>query len=176
MLFLFINVGSFAASVCTAVEQRYGFALAFSIPTVVFMLGFGVFMAGKRHYVHNAPEKSVLVGAWRRFLAASSHKVSHSHSQSEAEEEETTQSDLSDGSSLGDLKRALYASSIFLLYSLFWAACSQLTTNFVSQAATMKTRGVPNDLLLFLDPIGNTYLAYLRPHYCPLFPTAWFPS
>ena len=150
MLFLFINVGSFAASVCTAAEQRYGFTLAFSIPAVVFLLGFGVFLTGRRHYVSNAPGNSVLVDAWRRFWAASSHNVSHHNRRPRAED--ATQSDLSDEPFLDDLKRALSACKIFLLYPFFWAACSQLATNFVSQAATMEAHGVPNDVLVFLDP------------------------
>ncbi|THC88582.1 hypothetical protein EYZ11_011973 [Aspergillus tanneri] len=58
-----------------------------------------------------------------------------------------------DDSFIDDLRRALDSCKIFILYPIYWAAYLQFLTNFISQAATMETHGVPNDIMPNIDPI-----------------------
>lgn len=51
------------------------------------------------------------------------------------------------------LKRTAAACKVFLFYPIYWIAYGQMNSNLVSQAATMQTGNVPNDLLNNFDPI-----------------------
>lgn len=148
MFFLFINVGSLAASVCTAVEQRYGFTWAFALPTIVFFAGLAVLLAGKNQYINHAPKSSIIFYACQALWA---------HGGNLDRPRSDTGSSISavpwDDFFIEDLKRALSACKVFLLYPFYWAAYTQFSTNFISQAATMDTHGIPNDIMVFLDPV-----------------------
>ena len=53
-----------------------------------------------------------------------------------------------------EVRRGLKACTVFLWYPLWWLAYNQMTTNLVSQAATMELHGAPNDLINNIDPIA----------------------
>lgn len=50
-------------------------------------------------------------------------------------------------------QRGFAACQVFLWYPIYWLSYGQMNNNLISQAATMKLDGVPNDLLTNLDPI-----------------------
>jgi POT family proton-dependent oligopeptide transporter len=52
-----------------------------------------------------------------------------------------------------EVARGLQACKVFLWYPLYWLAYGQMTNNLVSQAATMRLGGVPNDIVSNLNPI-----------------------
>ncbi|KAH8696354.1 oligopeptide transporter [Talaromyces proteolyticus] len=151
MFFLFINVGSFAAAACTAIEQRYGFTMAFALPTVIFITGFTILLISKDGYISRAPESSVILHACRAFWIAIRHGGNLDYARPGTED--SAQRVPWDNSFVDDLKRISSACKVFLLYPFYWAACTQFATNFVSQASTMETHGIPNDILVFLDPV-----------------------
>lgn len=53
-----------------------------------------------------------------------------------------------------DLYLTLQACKIFSFYPMYWLVFAQSMTSLISQAATMETHGIPNDLLMVLNPIA----------------------
>jgi proton-dependent oligopeptide transporter, POT family len=53
-----------------------------------------------------------------------------------------------------EVRRGLKACAVFIWYPVYWLPYNQLTNNLTSQAATMSTHGVPNDVLSNLDPFA----------------------
>jgi len=53
-----------------------------------------------------------------------------------------------------ELRRGYKACAVFLWFPLFWLTYNQLNSNLTSQAATMATHGLPNDILSNLDPFA----------------------
>ncbi|OKL60563.1 hypothetical protein UA08_03946 [Talaromyces atroroseus] len=156
MFFIFINVGTLAAAACTTIEQRYGFTLAFALPTVIFITGFTVLLRSKDGYISRAPESSIILHAYRAFWIAIRHRGNLDYARPSTEE--SAQRIPWDNAFVDDLKQISSACKVFLLYPLYWAACTQFVTNFVSQAGTMEAHGIPNDILVFLDPVTATVL------------------
>jgi len=53
-----------------------------------------------------------------------------------------------------ELKRGIKACEVFVFYPLWWLCYNQINNNLTSQAATMNTHGIPNDVLNNLDPFA----------------------
>lgn len=53
-----------------------------------------------------------------------------------------------------EIRRGLKACTVFLWIPLYWLAYNQMTSNMISQAATMELHGAPNDLINNIDPIA----------------------
>ena len=53
-----------------------------------------------------------------------------------------------------EVRRGFNACAVFLWYPLFWLCYNQINNNLISQAATMKVAGVPNDVLTNLNPFA----------------------
>ncbi|KAE8372853.1 POT family-domain-containing protein [Aspergillus bertholletiae] len=152
--FLFVNIGSFGPFLTTTVEQAYGFSAAFSLPVLVFLIGFVFIQASKHQYVTRPPESSIVFNACHAFWIAIKHKgnLDYARPTYQAEEESESSPRLPwDDSFIDDLSSALSSCKIFLLYPIYWAAYTQFLTNFVSQAATMETHGIPNDIMPNID-------------------------
>ncbi|KAJ1304342.1 hypothetical protein OPQ81_005499 [Rhizoctonia solani] len=59
-----------------------------------------------------------------------------------------------DDTFVDEMKRTMNAVKVFVFFPLYWVPYNQMTNNIVSQAGTMSTHGVPNDLLQNIDPIA----------------------
>ena len=46
------------------------------------------------------------------------------------------------------------ACKVFIAYPIYWVVYGQMINNFVSQAGTMNTHGIPNDIMQNIDPIA----------------------
>jgi proton-dependent oligopeptide transporter, POT family len=57
-----------------------------------------------------------------------------------------------------ELKRALVACRVFIAFPIFWLCYGQMSTNLVSQARTMVSHGLPNDILMNINPISIVVL------------------
>ena len=149
----------------TTIEQKHGFSAAFSLPVLVFLIGFTVILSSKDQYVSRPPESSIVFNACRAFWIAIKHKgnldyARPSYLAEAASDLETHANPLPwTDTFISDLRRALSSCKIFLLYPIYWAAYTQFLTNFISQAATMQTHGIPNDIMPNIDTI--TVLALL---------------
>jgi len=53
-----------------------------------------------------------------------------------------------------EVNRGLKACAVFCWYPIYWLTYNQLNNNLTSQAATMSTHGLPNDVLSNLDPFA----------------------
>lgn len=53
-----------------------------------------------------------------------------------------------------EVRRGFKACAVFCWYPIFWLAYNQLNNNLVSQAASMRLAGVPNDVVNNLDPLA----------------------
>ncbi|OGM42514.1 oligopeptide transporter [Aspergillus bombycis] len=184
--YLFTNIGSLGPLLTTTIEQKHGFSAAFSLPVLVFLIGFTVILASKDQYVSRPPESSIVFNACRACWIAIKHKgnldyarpsyLAEAASQSEAELETHSTPLPWNDTFIDDLRSALSSCKIFLLYPIYWAAYTQFLTNFVSQAATMKTHGIPNDImpnidtvtvLILLPLVDRAVFPFLRRHGIP---------
>ncbi|KAH8690261.1 oligopeptide transporter [Talaromyces proteolyticus] len=153
--FIYVNIGSFSSLATTAIEKYHGFTAAFALPLLVFLIGFAIMMASKDRYVSHPPDNSILFNAGRVLWIALKNRCNlDSARPSYRAEEELVEILPWDDSFIDDLKNTIVSSRVFLLFPFFWATYSQCLTNFVSQAGTMETHGIPNDLISIIDNIS----------------------
>jgi POT family proton-dependent oligopeptide transporter len=148
-------VGSLAAIATTTIEMKYGFTAAFSVPTIVFFIGFAAILLGKKYLVHHPPTHSILFhGSKVLWIAAKNGfnlSAAKKSAQSELEHPEILHWD---DIFVDELSTAFRACRLFLFYPFYWVAYNQFLTNFISQAATMDTHSIPNDILINIEPIS----------------------
>ncbi|KAJ2987663.1 hypothetical protein NUW54_g9362 [Trametes sanguinea] len=169
--YLFVNVGSLIGQISMAYSEKYvGFWLAYTLPTVIFMLAPIVLYFGRNMYVRSPPQGSVLgksfriwrlaahgrwswspVKTWRNLNAPDFwENVKPSRFTGESRPSWMT----FDDEWVDEVKRGFKACSVFMWFPIYWLTYNQLNNNLVSQAATMVTNGVPNDVLSNLDPFA----------------------
>ncbi|KAJ7444346.1 peptide transporter PTR2A [Mycena latifolia] len=171
--YLFINIGALIGQIGMTYSERYvGFWLAYTLPTVVFLLCPIVLFVGRNRYVRMPPTGSVLASALRlwRFAARGrwslnpvrcikqlrapgfweNAKPSHVEKTVEGRPKWMT----FDDAWVDEVKRGLGACAVFCWYPIYWLTYGQLNNNLTSQAATMVTGKVPNDVLSNLDPLA----------------------
>ena len=59
-----------------------------------------------------------------------------------------------DDAFVDEVQRTTRACQILLFFPLYWVAYGQISTNLISMAGTMTTRGVPNDFLGNANPLA----------------------
>ncbi|KAI0777719.1 oligopeptide transporter [Trametes elegans] len=169
--YLFTNVGSLIGQISMAYSEKYvGFWLAYTLPTIVFGLCPFVLYFGRNLYNTTPPQGSVLAQSlriWRQAMKGrwswnpvttwrnmnlpdfwDSAKPSH---YSDATRPRWMSFD---DEWVDEVKRGFKACSVFMWYPIYWLTYNQLNNNLTSQAATMETHGVPNDVLSNLDPFA----------------------
>ncbi|PYH40240.1 H+/oligopeptide symporter [Aspergillus saccharolyticus JOP 1030-1] len=157
--FLFINAGCLAALASVEIEHSYGFSAAFAIPMTVFIIGFIALIHSKDRYNSSAPDGSIIPNVLQALWITIKHKGNLNCARPALEPVESPYQEYPwTNSFIDDLQTALSASKVFLFYPFYWAAFSQLLTNFISQAATMQTHGIPNDILPYMNPITTLFL------------------
>ncbi|PKX88319.1 oligopeptide transporter [Aspergillus novofumigatus IBT 16806] len=149
-----INIGSLSVIPASWLELKVSFWAAFLLPLCFWVLPVGALAVGRGRYVVQNPSGSVLIQAMRVFWvglkrgcnldAAKPSVLARTHPA-------TTVS--WDDAFVEELKRALVACSVFCVFPIFWVCYGQTNSNLVSQAATMKTYGIPNDMMGCFNPI-----------------------
>ncbi|EIW75406.1 peptide transporter PTR2A [Coniophora puteana RWD-64-598 SS2] len=169
--YLFINIGALIGQVGMVYAEKYvGYWLAYTLPTIVFLLCIPVLMWGKTRYRRSAPTGSVLAACLRLWRYAAKGRWSlnpvttmrnmraddfwESVKPSKHTVETRPAWMTFDDVWVDEVRRGVKACAVFLWYPLYWLAYNQLTSNLTSQAATMSTHGVPNDVLNNLDPFA----------------------
>ncbi|KAH9896910.1 oligopeptide transporter [Cubamyces lactineus] len=169
--YLFINVGSLIGQISMAYSEKYvGFWLAYTLPTIVFMICPFVLYFGRNMYVTSPPQGSVLsksLRIWRhaakgrwtwnprqlwRNMTADDFWESAKPSNFKGENRPRWMT--FDDVWVDEVKRGFKACSVFMWFPIYWLTYNQLNNNLTSQAATMVTNGVPNDVLSNLDPFA----------------------
>ncbi|CAA7270518.1 unnamed protein product [Cyclocybe aegerita] len=169
--YLFINIGALVGQITMTYSEKYvGFYLAYTLPTIVFLLCPLVLWIGRNRYVHSPPTGSVLATALRLFRFAARGKWSlnpvRTYKNFKApgfweNAKPSKQSDATrpkwmtfDDQWVDEVQRGIKACGVFCWFPIYWLTYNQLNNNLTSQAATMSTHGIPNDILSNLDPFA----------------------
>ncbi|KAH7102524.1 peptide transporter PTR2A [Auriculariales sp. MPI-PUGE-AT-0066] len=186
MFYVFINIGSLAGQISmTYAEKYYGFYMSFALPTVIFLFCPIILYLGRNRYISPPPAgASVLATSLRTFRLAARGRwslnpftlvrnfktpgfwddVKPSHVPPARRQRWMT----FDDQWVEELRRAFGACAVFAFFPLYWLPYGQMATNMTSQAATMMTHGLPNDIMSNIDPIvvlilGPIFDRYLYP-------------
>lgn len=169
--YFFINVGALVGQVTMTFAEKYvGFWLAYTLPTVVFFLCPLVLFIGRNRYVKSPPRGSVLgkslriwryaargrwsvnpVRTWKNFKAPDFWE---SAKPSKINEVQRPRWMTFDDQWVDEVRRGFKACAVFVWFPIYWLTYNQIINNLTSQAATMVTNGVPNDVINNLDPFA----------------------
>ncbi|KAJ7124152.1 peptide transporter PTR2A [Mycena epipterygia] len=168
--YLFINIGALVGQITMAYSEKYvGFWLAYTLPTVVFLFCPLVLIAGRNRYIRSPPTGSVVALFFKAFGFAAKGRWSvnpvATYKNLTAPDfwEAAKPSNVAgprpgwmtfDDQWVDELSRGIKACWVFLWFPIYWLTYNQLNNNLVSQAATMETHGLPNDVLSNLDPLA----------------------
>ncbi|RDB16581.1 putative peptide transporter ptr2 [Hypsizygus marmoreus] len=169
--YLFINIGALVGQISMTYSEKYvGFWLAYTLPTLIFLLCPIVLFVGRNRYVRSPPTGSILPTCFRlwRFAARGRWSINpvtmyrrmtaddfweNAKPSKQPAETKPKWMDFDDNW-VDEVNRGLKACGVFCWYPIYWLTYNQLNNNLTSQAATMSTHGVPNDVLSNLDPIA----------------------
>ncbi|KAI0055438.1 peptide transporter PTR2A [Artomyces pyxidatus] len=169
--YFFINVGALIGQITMTFAEKYvGFWLAYTLPTAVFLLCPLVLFFGRKRYRRSPPTGSVLGKSLRLWLLAARGKWSlnpikqynsfaapdfwDAAKPSRLSPAERPKWMTFDDNWVEEVRRGFKACSVFVWYPLWWLAYNQIVNNLTSQAATMVTNGLPNDVINNLDPFA----------------------
>jgi len=146
-----------------------GYWIAFTLPTIVFFISPIFLWLGHGRYRVTPPTGSVLATSmrlWRyalrgcfswnpvrciRQLTADDFWESAKPSKVVGEKPKWM---TFDDDWVDEVRRGFKACSVFAWFPIYWLCYNQLNNNLTSQAATMNTHGLPNDVLSNLDPFA----------------------
>ncbi|KAG0238222.1 peptide transporter ptr2 [Actinomortierella wolfii] len=150
-----INVGSLSAIITTNCEKYVGFWLAYLIPLVVFIGAIFALLYGRNKYVKTPPRGSVMLECFRVAGIAMKNGWNIDAAKPTAIYARNPESSVVtwDDVFIEELKITAKACRIFAFFPLYWVIYNQNTTNLVSQAGTMLTGVLPNDIINNIDPI-----------------------
>lgn len=169
--YLFINIGALCGQLAMVYCEHYvGFWLSYTLPTILLCFCPLVMLWGRRRYKRVPPQGSVLGRATKLFLLANkgrwsinpvkTYKQLHDgtfwESVKPSRFDATSRPKWMDFNDawVDEVRRGFNACAVFLWYPLFWLCYNQINNNLISQAATMKVGGVPNDVLTNLNPFA----------------------
>jgi len=168
--YLFINIGALIGQISMVYAEKFvGYWLAYLLPTIIFFISPFFLWLGHGRYRVSPPTGSVLGtgfrlwryalrGRWSwnpirciRQLTADDFWDSVKPSKIVGEKPEWM---TFDDNWVDEVRRGLKACSVFAWFPIYWLCYNQLNNNLTSQAATMNTHGLPNDVLSNLDPFA----------------------
>ncbi|KAB8231450.1 putative MFS peptide transporter [Aspergillus alliaceus] len=167
--YFMINVGSLLGQIVMVYAEKYvGFWLSFVLPTVMFGICPLVLFICRRKYELTPPTGSVVGKAFKLWRFALKGRWSWNpvrfikNCRANDFWESVKPSNVQrkpvwmtfDDKWVDEVSRALKACAVFLWYPLYWLAYGQMTNNLTSQAATMELHGMPNDIIMNLNPIA----------------------
>lgn len=152
--YMLINIGSLSSVVTTELELHLGFSPTFLLPILVFVVGLSILGVTRRYCVMRSATGSVILNGfkalWITVRCGWDLECAKQSYQSKQNRPRPTPWD--DGL-IDELRATLAACKVFLFFPFYWVAYSQMLTNFISQAGTMETHGIPNDILTNIDPL-----------------------
>ncbi|KIM60959.1 hypothetical protein SCLCIDRAFT_123160 [Scleroderma citrinum Foug A] len=168
--YLFVNIGALLGQVGMVYAEKYvGYWLAYTLPTCVFFISPLILWYGHGKYRTSPPTGSVLPTALRIWRYASRGRWSWNPIKTvqnlTAEDfwESAKPSKVVgkkpewmryDDNWVDELRRGFKACFVFMWFPIYGLSYNQLNNNLTSQAATMSTHGLPNDVLSNLDPLA----------------------
>ncbi|KAI4218571.1 MAG: hypothetical protein L6R36_008882 [Xanthoria steineri] len=168
--YLMVNIGALAGQIGMVYAEKYvGFWLSFVLPTCLFLCCPTVMWLMRNKYARRPPTGSVLTKALKLWVLAMKGRWSLNpvttakNMRSDEFWESVKPSRLGqakpvwmtfDDVWVDEVRRGFKACTVFLWIPLYWLAYNQMTTNLISQAATMELHGAPNDLINNIDPVA----------------------
>ncbi|KAF8314556.1 PTR2-domain-containing protein [Cantharellus anzutake] len=174
--YLLINVGALVGQLGMTYSEKYvGFWLAYTLPTVFFFICPIVLFLGRHRYKQSPPQGSIVVEALRVWRTAMKGTVvwsspvqtwrnwTHPDFWENAKPSRILKSQPEGGRPswltyddifVDEVRRGLKACQVFLFFPCYWICYNPLNSTLTSQAATMTTNGVPNDVINNLDPLA----------------------
>lgn len=171
--YFFINVGALIGQLSMSFAEKYvGFWLSFTLPTIMLGLAPLVMFWGRKRYDRRPPSGSVLGKATKLWLFAQKGRWHlnprrtwrHLHDGTFWESVKPsyyTANNLPkpkwmtfDDAWVDEVARGLSACAVFLYLPIYWLTYNQINNNLVSQAATMRLNGLPNEVVSNLDPFA----------------------
>lgn len=154
IFYMAINIGSLFSLATTTLELHVGFWSAYLLPLCMFITGFFILIAGRKHYVVTPPKGSVIPHSMRiLWIGLSSRGGLEAAKPSSQGRLQNGRVVLWDAKFVDELQLALSACKTFPFFITYWTAYSQMLNNFISQAGTMELHGIPNDIMANIDPI-----------------------
>ncbi|KAL7273533.1 peptide transporter ptr2 [Rhizina undulata] len=155
IFYLCINVGSLSGIATTEMEQHIGFWAAYLLPFCAFFVGVGSLIIGRKYYIVRPPTGSVVTNAFKAMWIGVRYGKGNMDAAKSTYKEEYGVTAVTNWSDqfVDELKRALVACRVFVFFPIYWITYGQMISNFVSQAGTMQTHGIPNDIMQNIDPI-----------------------
>ncbi|CAO3621308.1 unnamed protein product [Mucor fragilis] len=157
MFYWLINIGSLSSIATTELEKNVGFWPAYLLPTLMFIPGIAVIYFGRKRYVQTPPRGSIFLEAGRlikyRLFTVKGSLDDCKPSNLAVSHPELVEKATWDDVFVDEFKRALRACTVFCWYPIYWLCYSQISNNLISQAGTMWTGNVPNDIMQNIDPI-----------------------
>lgn len=138
MFYLCINIGALSPVATTLLEKYIGFWSAYLLSFFVFLVGFAVLVAGKRHYVMKPPAGSVIPKAFNVCWIAATHggnldaakpEYLNSRGQNIARHMDW------DDRFVDEVARAVVACKVFLFFPIYWAVYTQMVRDPSSSLA-----------------------------------------
>ncbi|KAF1844045.1 MFS peptide transporter [Cucurbitaria berberidis CBS 394.84] len=166
--FSFANIGSVVGMVSMVYcEKHIGFWLAWTVPTVIFLLCPLILWVFRGSYTTASPESPVFGKAMRLLALSMKGRWSwnpirtYRSIQQPDFWDRVKPSNIAncptwmtfDDSWVDEVRCGVQVCKVFCWYPLYWPAVRQLSSNLTSQAATLKLNGLPNDLLVNFNPI-----------------------
>lgn len=169
--YLFINIGAFVGQVSMSYAALYvGYYLAFLLPTVLFLLCPLVLAVCKKNYRLHPPQGSVLGPAVKLLVYATKGRWSLNPIRTVRNLREHDFWDrvkpsrippahrpdwmTFDDAWVDEVRRLFKACAVFLWYPLYNVTYIQMSNNLMSQADTMRHKGVPPEIVSNLDPLA----------------------
>lgn len=169
--YLFINIGAVVGQIGMTYSEKYvGFWLSYTLPTIVFLLCPIILYIGRHRYTRTPPTGSVFSTALRLWMFAARGRWSfnpvktlrnlqaddfwENAKPSRFNEKERPKWMIFDDQWVDEVRRGFKACAVFCWFPIWWMTYNQINNNLLSQAATMDTHGLPNDILSNLDPLA----------------------
>ncbi|KAK6073647.1 Di/tri peptide transporter 2 [Seiridium cupressi] len=162
---IFYNVlciGCLSGIPATYIELRVGFWAAYLVPFCVFWIAIAALVLGRKKYVRNTPQP-VLGKALKALGIAirGGFKMDAAKPSYRAQRGGSTSHITRDDKFVEELKRGLYACRVFIPLPIAWLCYLQAANNLVSQAGSMETHGLPNDILYNFELLVEIVLIHI---------------
>eukprot|EP00128_Syssomonas_multiformis_P000182 Colp12_sorted_trinity150504_noHs@24973 len=180
-----INAGAFIGQLVAPILHKFGeakydkngksigtsFWMSFLMPTCMLAVGLCLFTFGKPFYIVKKPTESLLSRCYRAIRSALANKKAAK--ETHAENAEEAPKHWLDYAGPGyrhlaqDLKLALKASKVFLVFPVYWLLYNQMQSNFIAQANWMALPSwltadqlnlVDALIIIMLIPVFNSFI------------------
>jgi len=121
--------------------SKHSWALAFMIPTIVFVVGIAIFSIGRPKYFDRPPRGNILGVTARCISYAFKNRKNRPEGthwiQAAKSTEETGAHEWSD-KFVSDVEKTYHACKVFMVYPVYWALYNNMNDNFVNMAVNME--------------------------------------